>query len=277
MTSSHAHHHPAQKPDSHIHGVFKRPQSSQRPCSAGDLVRFPFNVTNTGNGPDNPILGIGGLSPGWNARISDAENRTIYEITLLPNETRELVLEAAVPCRPDGLAHTLSVIAISSGGASCMARFTADVGLPDLYMGNLSYRPKTIHGGDHVTINLTVYNKGPGVATGVYVKFRDTDSFAGMAYIDRLPANASQNVSFSWVAKPASLLEFIVDPDDIIAETDEHNNRVRERPGGRVRDPDPDIFGLLGLVAPALLAGLPGAGLALMLLNRRRQRPRRPT
>jgi uncharacterized membrane protein len=255
-----------------MHSVGLHANVSKLPAPAGGVVRFPFMVTNTGNGQDNIDFDIGDGAQGWKARIVDAGNRSVYEVTLSAGETRNLTLEATVPARPEGLEHQFGLVATTAGGASITARFTADVLLPDLYMGNLSYRPKTIHAGDPVTINLTVYNKGPGVAAGVYVKFRDTDSFAGLAYIDRLPANASQNISFSWVAKPASSLEFTVDPDDIIAETDEHNNRVRERPGGRVRDPDPDLLGLLGLVAPALLAGLPGAGLAIIALPRLRKK-----
>jgi uncharacterized membrane protein len=245
------------------------PSTDKIPASPGQTVRFPFNLTNTGNGQDNLDFSIEGMSPGWNARVCDAANRTVRGVTLLPNETRAFFFEAAVPSRSDGLARVFSVTVSPSCGASGTARFTVDVRLPDLYKTGLSYRPKTIHLGDDVTINLTVHNEGPGDAAGVYVKFRDEEGFAGMAFIDRLPANSSRNVSFAWAAKHSSSLEFTVDPDDLIAETDEHNNRVLEQIRRGNPPPDPDLGEVLGWLAGGSLIAWISAGLAGMASRRR--------
>ncbi len=74
---------------------------------------------------------------------------------------------------------------------------------------------------------------------------------------------------FRFRAEGPLVLEFMVDPDNLVAETDEGNNRVTERIGGNIPRPGPDLGEVMCWLAGGSLIGWISAGLAMMALRRR--------
>ena len=220
------------------------------PGSTGDVVRFPFEIANHGNGPDQLRFEIDNSAPGWNARVTDAENRRIFEVYLLPGETSSCIFEATVPCRPDGLDRQFNVTAVSASGISSTIRFTVDIWLPDLVPTDVAYLPRAPRPGQSCHINITIANNGFGNASRVYVSFRNNSRYASLVRIDSIPAGASQNVTFAFKAEAGrQLLEISVDPDDLVQESNERNNQLSERTGGQAPPSSPFPSGVGAILA----------------------------
>ncbi|UCD93099.1 MAG: Ig-like domain-containing protein, partial [Methanobacteriota archaeon] len=124
---------------------------------------------------------------------------------------------------------------VSSGGGTGPA---GDEGLPDLSISpsDIWFSDPTPTEGDIIYILATVHNIGGSTAYNVTVEFWDdvcegcpTFYLIGTDYVWEIPSNSSGNVSVLWntSGQPGiNIINVIVDPDNIILESDEGNNEA---------------------------------------------------
>jgi subtilase family serine protease/prenyltransferase beta subunit/formylmethanofuran dehydrogenase subunit C len=103
--------------------------------------------------------------------------------------------------------------------------------LPDLTITELSTDAEDIHSGDLVKLQTTIPNNGPGSATNLKVRLYQGNPAAGGVRVSRdivipeiLPGT-SASIELNWTAAFGEhTLYAIVDPDNLLPETDEFNN-----------------------------------------------------
>lgn len=202
----------------------------ERTCPPGGTLEFPFSLWNDGNILENVTIGTVDPPPEWeswfegNASASEA----FYEID--PGERFPLTLFVRVPEKADGTTRTITVAASSASGIRQELSFSAGAELADLYISVVSYSPAELVEGRPTLVNVTVVNGGPWEANNVLVRCRYGNSLAGVERIWRLPAGSSCVVTFQFRPdRGLKTMIFVVDPDNLIAESNETNNVVKER------------------------------------------------
>jgi len=79
---------------------------------------------------------------------------------------------------------------------------------------------------DVVTVSCTILNVGELEANNIVVEFLDNGAEFDSLYIPSIPSGSSETVSVSWIATPIGWhsITVVIDPDNTIDESNEHNN-----------------------------------------------------
>lgn len=98
---------------------------------------------------------------------------------------------------------------------------------PDLII-KLDWNPKTPKEGDKVSFNVTVKNKGKSVVSGSFhIEIYIDGKKAGKREISDLEVNSAKTCYVDWMAsKGIHRIKVVVDPEDLITESNEKNNII---------------------------------------------------
>lgn len=140
-----------------------------------------------------------------------------------------------LPRLPDG-AHGLRIVIDPEGKLEEMGKanngFARQIefrsGQVDLSLGGLSLEPSPPRAGEPLRIRVRVINSGSGTAR-VEVGFRLNGREVGRKFISGLWTKSAKEVVLELAQAPEGIssLEVVVDPDDLILETDEKNNSLK--------------------------------------------------
>lgn len=100
---------------------------------------------------------------------------------------------------------------------------------PDLSISSedVNFSPEVPIEGQPVTITASIHNQGGKQVNDVRVVIGDRSSVIGEEIIPTIGAGESREVSFDWLAEAGTNeFEIIIDPDNLIPETNEDNNSV---------------------------------------------------
>ncbi|MBD3398335.1 hypothetical protein GF413_04675 [Candidatus Micrarchaeota archaeon] len=109
-------------------------------------------------------------------------------------------------------------------------------GRPDLYVSEFSMNPSTPVKGEPVTVRIGVYNKGDAPSGPFLVQWRAGENYTRPARVWRINSMAARGgriLTFtypgypSWYSRLNTLV--VVDPNDEVSESNERNNRKRQR------------------------------------------------
>jgi len=97
--------------------------------------------------------------------------------------------------------------------------------LPDLIIKDISWSPVQPALSDNVTFTILVTNQGNGVSGIPAIDLYVNDRYLATEWLDELEAGASENVTFSWIAKPGTHdIKAVVTLGAVFPESDETNN-----------------------------------------------------
>ena len=117
----------------------------------------------------------------------------------------------------------------SESGLTDQVKFVVDMMLPDLYLSAVSYNPKRLTTTKVATVTVKVFNQGEVNVENVTIRFYEGGTILGTERLSRMPANSNKTATFTWVPQKGSHnIQFRVDPDNTLVETDEKNNNVKE-------------------------------------------------
>lgn len=214
-----------------IYGLELRAAEPRQTRAPGGRAVFNVVCENTGNGPENVRFSVSGLPAGWQTplitvRDDDPEGR----MTLNPFGQVRFAFELAIP--PTAACGTVEpgLTAYSHDASSDPIRLFIDVRLPNLVISKVQYSPHMLRLNRETTITVTVRNTGDIAAENITVRFFDNDKTAGNDRLARLPAGSNVTVAFIWLPHGGSKeLKFVADPENLIIESNEQDNTVRER------------------------------------------------
>jgi subtilase family serine protease len=96
---------------------------------------------------------------------------------------------------------------------------------PDLTIERITWTPPEPTVGDKITIIVTVKNQGESISGQAYILYYIDNEQIASGQVDPISYNATANQTFNWtVATGEHVIKAIVDPTDIIDESDETNN-----------------------------------------------------
>ena len=97
--------------------------------------------------------------------------------------------------------------------------------LPDLIIDDISWSPTEPSLSDNVSFTATVTNQGSGVSGNSTINFYVDDAYLDTERTSKLEAGASENVTFSWIAKSGTnVIKVVIATGGFITESDETNN-----------------------------------------------------
>ncbi len=230
--------------------------------AAGETVRFPMEVRNTGNGNDTFTFEVAEKPAGWTAPVVyDIGHNPVERLTLGPGDAANITSAVRIPNRPAADSARIRVLAWSGGGISKDAELTVVVNRPDLVISAVELSPSRPVQGRVVAVNVTVENRGDSSARNVsMVLYRNGEAVIPRELGD-IPPKGKHVESFVWIPRSGeNVLVFIVDPEGLVSERDETNNTamVMRSFGESALTLPPDIWWMAGLAAvPAAM----GAGL----------------
>ena len=97
--------------------------------------------------------------------------------------------------------------------------------LPDLIIDEISWSPTEPSLGDNVSFTVTVTNQGSGVSGNSTINFYVDDTQLDTEKTSKLEAGASENVTFSWLARLGTRdIKVVIVTGGVITESDETNN-----------------------------------------------------
>jgi uncharacterized membrane protein len=228
--------------------------------SPGRVVFFTILVRNPGNGPDTETLDCTGLPADW--KFEFVYNNEVTNIMHLDARKQDkIALLITIPYTTTEQTMTFSVVGTSSVGLQDDVGLVVDVEKPNLSIEKITYSPSTIIAKKPITIEVMVRNTGKVDCENVTVRFYEGDTPAGINVLERFPGGTNKTVVFTWIPTHSGnyRLQYKVDPDDAIIETNEDDNikvdKVTVRSGsGLVPGFDPImIVGAIAVVA-ALVA-----------------------
>ena len=97
--------------------------------------------------------------------------------------------------------------------------------IPDLKLGELTLSPKIPYEGDSVTFSVMVVNNGTGDSVASLIRPVVNNQQQPAFFVPAISSGANTTVSFSYVVSPGPLnIQFTVDPENAVIESDETNN-----------------------------------------------------
>jgi subtilase family serine protease len=97
--------------------------------------------------------------------------------------------------------------------------------LPDLIIDDISWSPTEPSLSDNVSFTVTVTNQGSGVSDNSTINFYTDDTYQDTEQTSKLEAGASENVTFTWLAKLGSHeIKAVIVTGGFVIESDKTNN-----------------------------------------------------
>ena len=238
---------------------------SKQQGSPGGKVFFTLLNRNRGNGPDTISFSSVRLPAGWDVNFKDSNMTNIDSISLNSGEIGRVTVQVTLPGGSNSTSQEVMVTGTSESSLSDNVKFVVDMMLPDLYLTGVTYSPKNLAAGKAATVTVTVVNQGEVPVENVTVRFYEGGTILGAEKLSRLPGNTNKTVTFTWLPKEGRrTVKFMVDPDNSIIETDEHNNLMKDTLTVSSRNE------ILPGFEPLLLLAAVAMALAVALVRRRR-------
>lgn len=213
----------------HIYDIDLTTTLSKQQGSPGKSVFFTILARNRGNGLDSIQYTASRLPPGWSMEFKDTELNTVDSITLNASDIGKTYLLIGLPMSSNSTSQEILVTGTSESGLTDQIRFVVDMMLPDLYLSAVSYNPKKLNSGKAATVTVKVYNQGEVNVENVTIRFYEGGTILGTERLSRMPANSNKTATFTWVPQKGKHgIQFKVDPDNTLVETDEKNNQIKE-------------------------------------------------
>jgi hypothetical protein len=224
---------------------------SKQTGTPGKTVSFTLLVKNNGNGPDIIALSLEDKPVNWQSRFI-MEEKDIEAVPLKAGEQAKVMLLLTIPFTYDQetTQYTLTVIGTSEGRIQDKVMFVVDLLLPNLKIMKIKYSTSHFVQNKVVSIEVTISNEGQVPCENVTVRFYDK-TIGGEQLLERMPAGQNKTAVFTWMPKAGPhKLEFTVDPDNKVIESNEEDNKLVDRVnvssgGGLI----PGFDGLLVLMA----------------------------
>jgi subtilase family serine protease len=98
---------------------------------------------------------------------------------------------------------------------------------PDLIIEDINWTPEEPSEGDNVTFTVNITNQGSGRAARSYIAYYIDDEHQDTVSLDAIEADASDNITFDWLAEPGShTIKAIADYYERVFEIDDANNET---------------------------------------------------
>ncbi|HEV8359615.1 MAG TPA: CARDB domain-containing protein [Candidatus Thermoplasmatota archaeon] len=229
-------------------------------ATAGSPVTFAATLNNTGNasaGPFNvtfsvdddlvgtvevPSLAAGNVttvtSPPWNATAGSHQVKAVADANDTVNESDEANNERSTPLIVAEASNATQPPATPGSGANATATnntgqtaATNATTLPDLSVRNFTIEPATPRPEQNVSFRATIANVGAGPAPAANLSVLLEGTSIASATVPLLGPGEEANVTLpNWTAVEGLLsLRAVVDPADVINESDERNNEMLAR------------------------------------------------
>jgi len=205
--------------------------------SPGRVVFFTILVRNPGNGPDTETLDCTGLPADWHFEF--VYNNQVNNVIHLDARKQDKVsLLITIPYTTSEQDLSFTVVGTSSVGLQDDVGLVIQVEKPNLSIEKITYNPSTITAKKSIAIEVSVRNTGKVDCENVTVRFYEGDTPAGINVLERFPGGTNKTVVFTWIPTHAGnyRLQFKIDPDDAVIETNEDDNnkvdKVTVRSGG---------------------------------------------
>lgn len=233
----------------------------------GKKVIFTLIGKNKGNGLDTLSFDTSGLPRDWPApEFRDINYDKNDQMTLNSSALERMTLELPIPGGTNGTTVEFFVTAKSEGGVTDSVKLITDIKMANLVVTKISYTPKTLQNNKVATITVTIDNQGDVSVENVTVRFYQDKTIMSTERLERLPGGNNRTVTYTWLAKGGShSLKFVVDPDNLIIETNKKDNTAKES----VNVQQPGFGELPGFEMPFVVVAMIGAAVAVMFRKRK--------
>jgi uncharacterized membrane protein len=231
---------------------------SKQTGTPGKAVSFTVIVKNNGNGDDNIALTLEDKPVNWESRFI-MDERDVETLPLTPGAQAKVTLLLSIPFAydTDNTEYSMSVTGTSEGRVQDKVTFVVDLLLPNIKIMKVKYSSSHLVNNKPVSIEVIISNEGLVACENVTVRFYD-HGIAGEQTLERLPGGQNKTAVFQWMPKAGShKLEFLVDPDNKIIESNEEDNKLVDRVtvgnNGGIMPGFDGIIVLMALVPVALI------------------------
>jgi len=203
---------------------------SKQTGTPGKTVSFVLIVKNNGNGDDVIALTLDNKPVNWQHRfiMDDAD---IEAVPLSPGNQAKVTLLFVIPFTydQDTTQYSMEVIGTSEGRIQDKVMFVVDLLLPNLKIMKVKYSTTHLQENKPVSIEVLISNQGQVPCENVTIRFYDK-TIAGEQVLERLPAGQNKTAVFTWMPKKGPhTLEFQVDPDNKVIESNEDDNQLKDK------------------------------------------------
>ncbi|MEM2976531.1 MAG: CARDB domain-containing protein [Thermoplasmata archaeon] len=226
----------------------------------GKKVIYTIIGKNKGNGFDTLTFETTGLPRDWpQPEFRDVNYEKNNRMPLNATMMEKITLELLIPPGTNGSTVEFFVTAYSEGGVSDSLKLVVDIRMANLVISNIVYFPRSPKANKVVTVEVTVLNVGEVNVENVVVRFYEDKTILGNERLDRVAGGQNYTVTFTWLARAGPHnLRFVVDPDDLVVESNEADNIAKEKltVGGAGWMEMPGFEAVLGLLALCVVASL---------------------
>ncbi len=179
-----------------------------------------LSVKNNGNADDTLTLALT-VPDDWVAEYNNT-------LDILLDEEQDVIIILTCDELVAAGVHTFS-LNISSQDAAGVAvtTFTVEILRPDLgFLGNITMTPLEPSISETINLEMTIYNSGTATANMFLVEFWVKGSYYYAEQVFNLTAGNLEVINFSWTPQTTGkyLLEFKIDPQELLIEVDKENN-----------------------------------------------------
>jgi uncharacterized membrane protein len=203
---------------------------SKQTGTPGGTLAFMIVVKNNGNGKDIIALSLEDKPMNWGSNFK-LDGKIIDSIALKPGEQAKPLLYLDVPATytQDNTEFHMTVTGTSEGRIQDKVSVVVNLLLPNLKIMKVTYHPARFIDNKPVTIEVIIFNQGQVSCENVTIRFKDK-TVAGEQVIERFPANQNKTAVFTWMPKTGQhRLEYIVDPDSQIIESNKEDNKMVDK------------------------------------------------
>jgi len=203
---------------------------SKQTGTPGKTVSFVIIVKNNGNGNDVIALTLDDKPINWQSRFL-MDDKDIEAVPLKAGEQAKVMLLLVIPFTydQDNTQYTMTVTGTSEGRIQDKVMFVVDLLLPNLKITKIKYSTSHIVANKPVAIEVIVSNQGQVACENVTVRFYDK-TIAGEQVLERMPGGRNNTAVFQWMPKAGQhRLEFTVDPDNKVIESNEDDNKLIDK------------------------------------------------
>jgi len=235
---------------------------SKKTGTPGKTVSFIILLRNNGNGDDVIALNLDDKPINWDSRFL-LDDKDVDAVPLKSGEQAKVTLLLVIPFTydQDNTQYTMTVTGTSEGRIQDRVLLMVDLFLPNLKILSVKYSTTHFTANKPVSIEVVVSNIGQVPCENVTVRFYDKN-IAGEQVLERMPAGGNLTAVITWMPRAGQhKLEFQVDPDNKVIESNEDDNKVVDKVNVRMGVGDYGVPGfdasllLLALVPMALLLG----------------------
>ncbi|UCH90029.1 MAG: hypothetical protein JSV49_05135 [Thermoplasmata archaeon] len=189
------------------------------------MAVFDLNITNSGNGPDYVSISVTDIT----LDVVSTDMESAVQLDMGESTTSTLILNIDSN-HAQGLYSLMVHISSEDGSSTASKQLAVQIVRPDLSISenDIDVPPDIPALYDTMTITAKIRNNGTAPARGVVVSLMGDGGSADTEIIDLIPELGSESIELSiLLSSPGTYnLKVVIDPDDVIIESNEDNNEV---------------------------------------------------